>query len=121
MTIALITVKAHSASWKHSLILDFIYTIIQGVFIKSISWLKKLEENYANEFSGAARETTTGLCARLKKLDKTRQNCCMPSKSMIYYKLDLIYHFSTCAREHASLLHFVFALFGAARRCLRKH
>ena len=86
MTIALITVKAHSASWKHSLILDFIYTIIQGVFIKSISWLKKLEENYAIELSGAARETTTGLCARLKKLVKTSQNSCKPSKSVLNYK-----------------------------------
>ena len=64
----------HSASWKHSFIFDFIHILYLRVVAKSISWLKKLEENYAIELSGAARETTAGLCARLKKLVKTPQN-----------------------------------------------
>ena len=70
----LVVHSPHSASWKHSFIFDFIYTIIQCVFIKSICWRKKIEKSYAIELSGAARETTAGLCARLKKLDKTSQN-----------------------------------------------
>ena len=60
MMIALIVVKAHSASLKHSFIFDFIYTIIQGVFEKSISWRKIFTLFYARNSRGRHAKPVAG-------------------------------------------------------------
>ena len=77
----LIVVKAHSASLKHSFIFDFIHTIIQGVFPKSISWRKIFTLFYARNSRGRHAKPPLGFAPASKNLSNLVKNLANPAKA----------------------------------------